>query len=192
MQYTTDCVYHVNMATTLVELLKEIDLGPAMRDLTEKQRGFVYAMIEIGGMNYSQAAREAGYEGSAGSIKTIGHRLAHDTRIQEAMREMGPRMLNAGLFVAARYVLETIDNPQVETKDRLKAAEMVMNRTGLHPTTEHKVAVTHKRESTEDTIKRIEGMAKNLGLDPAKLLGQAYIEAEFEEIKDPNDISDIL
>jgi phage terminase small subunit len=177
---------------SLVDLLRDIELGPAMRGLTEKQREFVYAMIETGGMNYSGAARAAGYQGDAEVMKVSGYRLAHDSRIQEAMREMGPRMLNAGLFIAARFVLETIDNPQIETKDRLKAAEMVMNRTGMHATSEHKVAVTHKNETTEQVMKEIAAMSKTLGVDPAKLLGGNIVEAEFEEIPNPDDIGDLL
>ena len=177
----------------LTGLLREIELGPAMRRLNEKQQNFVYAMIEFGGLNNSKAAQAAGYEGGPDSLKVTGYRLAHDSKIQEAMREMGPRMLNAGLFIAARFVLETIDNPQIDTKDRLKAAEMVMNRTGMHATSEHKVAVTHKDETSDEMIKRIEALSKNLGIDSKKLLGN-IIEAEFEEVPvhDENDLSDIL
>jgi phage terminase small subunit len=190
-----------NKQANLVDLLREIELGPAMRCLTEKQQNFVYAMIETGGMNFAAAARAAGYAGGPEADKVMGHRLAHDSRIQEAMREMGPRMLNAGLFIAARFVLETIDNPQIEVKDRLKAAEMVMNRTGMHATSEHKVAVTHKNETTEQVMKEIALMSKALGVDPAKLLGGNIVEAEFEEIEndsssetimDENDIGDLL
>ena len=182
------------MQKTTIELLRDIELGPAMQALTEKQRNFVYAMIEFGGLNNTRAAREAGYEGNTDTLKVTGHRLAHDTKVQEAMREMGPRMLNAGLFTAARFVLETIDNPQVEIKDRLKAAEMVMNRTGMNATTEHKIAVTHTTRTSDEMIKRIEQLSKSMGLDPKKLLGGAYIEAEFEEVEpfDESSIEDLL
>jgi phage terminase small subunit len=182
--------------TPLVNLLREIELGPAMQCLTEKQRNFVYAMIEGGGLNYTDAARAAGFEaGKEGSsqLRVIGHRMAHDTRIQEAMREMGPRMLNAGLFIAAKFVLETIDNPQVEIKDRLKASEMVMNRTGMHATSEQKINVTHKNETTEQVRKEIAQLSKQLGVDPKKLLGGNVVDAQFEEVPvDENSIEDLL
>lgn len=181
--------------TSLVDLLQDIELGPAMSKLTDRQRDFVYAMIEMGGLNYAGAARAAGYpagkEGSS-QLRVTGHRLAHDTKIQEAMREMGPRMLNAGIFIAARFVLETIDNPQVEIKDRLKASEMIMNRTGMHATSEHKVAVVHKDETSSEMIKRIEHLSRNLGIDSAKLLGGIITDAEYVEVPPEDDLSDIL
>lgn len=183
--------------TNLPAIIREIDHGPAMSQLTEKQRNFVYALIEQGGLSYAGAARAAGYSGGQNCMNVTGHRLAHDPKIQEALREMGPKILNAGLVVAAKFVLEVIDSPQFEAKDRLKAAEMVMNRTGMHQTTEHKVAVTHRSESSAEMIKSIELMASKYGLDAKKLIGDCVIEGVYEEVEKKieqplDDLSDLL
>lgn len=171
----------------------EATLGPAMLRLTERQRKFVMAMIELGGMGHARAAISAGYSynpDKPNKIEVQAHSLAHDEKIQDAIKEVGIRMLNAGAILAVKTVLDIADNPQAEMKDRLKAAEMIMNRSGLHAMTEHKATVVHKSESTSDTVKRIEQMAKKLGLDPAKLLGNCVIEGSFEEVPE-DDLGDI-
>lgn len=179
-----------------------------MSRLTDMQKAFVIAMIEYGGLDYTKAARAAGYKDSGtGAIRVHAHYLAHDERIQEAIKEEGQRRLNAGALMAVRTLLTIVDDPTAERKDRLKAAEMIMNRTGLHATSEHKVAVVHKDESGAEMVKRIEQLSKNLGLDSKKLLGGMVVEAEFEEVGnfpseekvvedgyeyDPNSIDDLL
>lgn len=184
-------------------------LGPAMLRLNERQRLFVTGMIAYGGLNNSRAALEAGYpnsENNPSQIRVTAHRLAHDENIQAAIKEEAVRMLNAGALVAVKVVLEIATDPGTEKKDRLKAAEMIMNRTGLHATSEHKVAVEHSSKSDKEAIANIERMAKALGLDARLLLGQGAVEAEFIDVterphvpddfmigaEDPNDIGDMF
>lgn len=182
------------MSNQIIEIPDETELGPAMQALSEKQRRFVMAMLEQGGVGPRRAALAAGYQETEKSngAAVSGHRLAHDPRIQEAIKEVSLKAINAGTFVAVKFVLDTIADETAEKKDRLKAAEMVMNRTGLHAMSESRTTVTHKTESRAEMIKDITLMARTLGVDPQKLLGGAVTEADFVEVKPEDDISDIL
>lgn len=191
-----------------ITISEDYQLGPAMQRLNERQRRFVHAMIENGGLNNRRAALDAGFADSPtnpNQLNVTAHRLSHDENIQAAIKEEGIRLLNAGTFLAVKVCLEIAADPTTMKKDKLKAAEMIMNRTGLHATSEHKVAVTHVDRTTDETVKRIEQLAKSMGLDPKLLLGQAAIDAEFVEVVerphvpddfiiggDPNDIGDLL
>lgn len=184
------------MSVTII-IPDDYQFGPAMQALTEKQQGFVIAMMETGGLNYTRAALAAGYTDNPrhpGQVRAQAHRLAHDEKIQAAIKEESLRRLGAASFIAIKTVLEIADDRTAETKDRLKAAEMIMNRTGLHATSEHKVAVEHTTKSDKETIARIEHLAKGLGLDPKVLLGRAVVDAVFEEVApvDEDDLSDVL
>ena len=172
-----------------VEVPKDYELGPAMSRLNERQQAFVMNMVTIGG-SHTRCAIAAGYAGPPEVVKTTAYRLAHDDKVQAAIKEVGQKMLNAGSLVAVKYLLDVLES-QAEDKDKLKAAEMVLNRTGLHATTEHKVAVTHVDETSEQTVKRIEAMAQRMGLDPAKLLGNIVTDAEFEEVEPEDTLDDI-
>lgn len=160
------------------------DLGPAMQALpSDRMRNFVMAMIETGGRDYTKCARLAGYAENI-SIKVTGWRLAHDARIQEAVREEGQRRLGTGIGVATNYLLELIENPVAGAKDRLRAAEMLFNRVGMPAQTEHKVSVEHTMSETA-ILDKITLLAKKHGLDPQALLGEGapkQIEGSFEEI----------
>lgn len=179
-----------------IEIPSEYNLGPAMKRLSERKQAFVVAMIEFGGNNYTRAARAAGYLDTPGShsIVVTAHKLAHDEYIQAAIKEEGQKRLNASTIMAVKTLLDIADDVTAEKKDRLKAAEMILNRTGLHATSEHKVAVTHKDETSDEMIKQIRQLSKNLGIDPKKLLGGVVVDAEFEEVPvassddDPDDI----
>ena len=180
-----------------ITLSEDYQLGPAMQRLNERQRRFVHAMIELGGLNNRRAALDAGFADSPtnpNQLNVTAHRLAHDENIQAAIKEEGIRLLNAGTFLAVKVCLEIAADPTTMKKDKLKAAEMIMNRTGLHATSEHKVAVEHTTKSDKETIARIEQLAKALGLDAKQLLGQGAIEAEFVDVTegDPDDIGDLF
>ncbi len=162
------------------------ELGPAMLKLNAAQRRFVIAMVEVGG-NQRRCALAAGYKANPESPTTLTNtacRLAHDEKIQEAMLEVGLRMLGAARIPTIKFVLDTILDESAERKDRLRAAQMVMDRTGLHAMSEHKVAVTHKDETSAQLIKEITQLSKVLGVDPKKLLGANTVDAEFEEVTD--------
>lgn len=167
------------------------ELGPAMRALpSDRMRAFVIAMHEnaaAGDGCQWKAARDAGYAGtdpdnrnkSTDSLKTTGHRLSHDERIQAAMLEEGRRRLGAmvplGTSVLAQIIQD--DSGKISTRDRMKAVSMVLNRTGLPETTEHKV-ITQRQYSEEEKIERALRLAKDLGLDGRALLGNIGIRLE--------------
>lgn len=176
----------------IITVPSDYDCGPAMKKLNDRQRGFVTAMLDFGGRNNTRAARAAGYDGVDEVLRVTAYRLAHDPKIQEAIKEEGEKRLNAGTIMAVNILFDILDDATTETKDRLKAVEMVLNRTGLHTKTEQKVTVTHKDETSKEMIAEIKLLSERLGIDPQKLLGNnAVIEAEFVEI-DENSLDDIL
>ena len=155
-------------------------LGPKMRSLSPHMRRFVMCLLEHGGDNYTRAAIAAGYATSGAAA--VGSRLAHDERIQDAMEEEARKRLKSGALLATSVLLDTIRNPTVQTKDKLKAIDMVLNRVGLHPLTEHKVTHEHTVDDA-DLIAKVKRLSGELGLDAQKLLGNAgVIEGEFKEV----------
>jgi phage terminase small subunit len=155
-------------------------------------------MLDFGGMNHTRAAMAAGYEGSVDVVKVTAHRLAHDPKIQDAIDEEAAKRLKTGKVMAVNTLLEIMESSSVENKDRLKAVEMLMNRTGMHATSEHKTTVTHRDETSEEVIEQIKQFSKAMGIDPKTFLGVGagteivqVEEAEFEEV-DENGIEDLL
>lgn len=156
---------------SVIKLPAEAALGPAMRNLpTDRQRLFVVAMLETGGRNISDAARLAGYaDNGNGTIRVLASRLSHDEKILAAMSEESTRRLQSGQILAVSTVLSIMDNGAAKDSDRLKAAEMLMNRTGMHATSEHKVTTQDISRTDDEVMERIKFLAKNLGLDPKAL-----------------------
>lgn len=171
--------------------------GPAMQKLNERQRLFVLNLMEFGDDNFTRAARAAGYTDTGDpkttAIRLQAHKLAHDPRIQEAMLEEAKRRLQGGLILAVSTLVTHVRS--ADPKVALKAAEMLMNRGGIHALSEHKVNVEHTLNE-EEMVKSIEMMAQKMGIDPSSLLGDAgvkqlppprqvpidVIDAEFEEV----------
>lgn len=161
-----------------------------MRQLNEKQRAFVIALIEMGGINYTRAALAAGYgNGNVKNAEVTGSRLAHDETIIAAIHEEAYRRLRSGAIMAVKTLLEIADDAGAKDGDRLKAVEMILDRTGLHSVTEHNLKVTRHDVTDEGMIKRITLLAQKQGLDPARLLGSAgvTVDAEFKVVN-----SDVL
>ncbi len=175
-------------------MTEEPKYGPAMSRLNERQRAFVTSMLDYGGKDNTKAAIEAGYEGTPVSIRVQAHRLAHDEKIQLAIREEAQKRLNASTVMAVNILLEIADDVTVAEKSRLTAIGMILDRTGLHATTEQKVTVTRVDETSAEMVKRIEQLATGLGLDAQKLLGNCVtVDAEFVEVKKPeDDLSDLF
>lgn len=167
-------------------------LGPCMLALTEKQRKFVWAMLDSGSANYTKCAAAAGYSTeSMNSLRVTAHTLAHDERIQAAIQEEARKRMTAGAIMATSHLVTIADSPG--HKDQLRAIQMLLDRSGLHSVTEQKVSVTHSAD--KDTLLReIAAMAREQGLDPQKLL-KGYgvvVDAEFNEVEDADDLGDIL
>jgi hypothetical protein len=155
----------------------EMDLaqfGPAMQALpNDRWRRFVIAMCEQGKLSYQAAAMTADPEGwgqNPSAAKQAGHDIAHDERTQAAIREEGQRRLGTGVALATATLLQFIEKDMLAPRDRMMAIKMLLNRSGLPETTEHKV--THAKELSEaEKMDQIVDLAKKLGVDPQTLLG---------------------
>lgn|SRR5262249_3511798 len=161
-----------------------------MLELNERQRKFVRAVIDLGRagiVNHTKAAAIAGYSGkSQASLRVRAHELAHDARVQAAILEESKRHINlAAAVVATPVVISIALDPEIDTRDRLRAAEMLFNRGGMPAQTEHKVTVEHKPPAK--MLDLAERLAAELGVDPTRLLGvnraaAKVIDAEFTNV----------
>lgn len=153
--------------------------GPAMAALpTDRQRKFVRALCETGGQNHTLAARKAGYTGNEITLNNTAHRLAHDPLILAALKEEADRRIRSGALLGASVLMEIAGDTM--HKDRFRAAQELLNRSGLQVITEHKVTVD-RGGNEKAMIERIASMAAQLGIDHKKLLG-GFVEGEFEEV----------
>lgn len=145
------------------------DLGPAMQALTTLQRRFVVAWFVSG--QREKAAHMAGYAGEPGDnlLSVSAHQVWHNPRVQAAIIEYAKSSLK-GLVPAALIALKSVIEDGGH-KDRVKAVGMILNRVGLHETTEQ--VVVHQQESREEQLMRITEKARALGLDPKIVLGGA-------------------
>lgn len=162
----------VEVAAPLSFLLPDdAKFGPAMTVLTNKQKLFVLACLDFGcNVNHSRAAMLAGYQGGPDVTKVKGHYLAHDPKIQAAFLEEAGKRLQAGTIAATALLIETMADKSQETKDRLKAAQMVLDRGGLHAMSEHKVVVNHTDDRASKLL-RLAELARAAGQDPREVLG---------------------
>jgi phage terminase small subunit len=174
-----------------------------MKACTPRQRAFVEAMLVTGGNNHKLCAMMAGYTGNDNTLRVTAHRLAHDSNVLAAIREEGDRRIRASVVMATSRLVSIAEN-STDEKVALKAIDMVLNRSGLHALTEHKVSIERPTDGVE-IKQRIVALAKELGLDPAKLLGHnaqmsalpapeegETVEAEFIEITGREGLEDLL
>jgi len=184
--------------TAIVRIEIETDhLGPAMRELTEKQQRFVVALLETGGTNEYQAARLAGY-GEMGA-RTRSYELARNPRVLAAIKEEALKRMQSGALMAASE-LYLIAGDRTH-KDQLKAIDMLLNRGGLIVETKHTLTVQDNR-TDDEIVARAAKFMKEMGMDPKAALarvGVEYVEAEFVEVTKPlpaeptvDDLSDFL
>lgn len=168
-------------------MASEDDYGPAMSALTEKQRGFVLALIEFPGISLAAAARRAGYSDVAEGAKVTGCRLARQDQIQVAMREEAGKVLNASSLVAAGVLMAILTDDGVDAKDRIKAAGMLLDRSGFGAAQTINVNKTTTDRTGKAIMGRIAELAGKLGVDSTKLLAvgnpATVVEGEFSEVK---------
>lgn len=97
--------------------------------------------------------------------------------------------MRSGAILAVSVLLKIANDPTTKDGDKLKAVDMILNRSGLHATTEHTVKVEHLDMTEASMVKRIKLLAEKQGLDPLKLLGSVgVIEGEFTVVDDLSDI----
>lgn len=166
----------------------EEDYGPAMAALSERQRAFVLAMIEVPGCSHAAAARRAGYSDLSEGAKVRGHYLAHSPGVQAAIREEAAKRLNAASLTAAGVLLALLTDDEVKPKDRITAAGMLLDRSGFGAAQTINVNKTVTDRTGAAIMERIKSLAAKHGLDPMKLLTQeprpSVVDAEFSEVKD--------
>lgn len=195
-----------NMTTQpVVPVPVEGSLGPAMNALAnDNQRAFVIALLNNGDDNHKRAALDAGYTGTDNALRVTGHRLYHDDGILAAIHEEAVRRLNAGKIMAVSTLL-TLARGAQKDGDKLKAIDMILNRTGMHGMTEHKVTVNDISKTDAAMVERINTLAKELGIpiDLEKMLGRnnpalpkptEVVDAEFTVVEVPSNagIEDLL
>jgi hypothetical protein len=163
-------------AAPLVGEIDESSLGPAMRKLTEKQRRFVLE-LQAGPAGYGcqlRATRAAGYGTPTTSSKALrveASRLLHNSKVQDALREVGGKLIQASAFQAIRNVVDIANN--MRHRDCLKANLALLDRGGFAVETVHHVAVEHDHKhsiaATPEVLARIRQLAFAAGLNPAAL-----------------------
>lgn len=162
------------------------EFGPAMAALNERQRAFVMALIEFPGISFSDAARRAGYlDADTGAIRVRAHYCAHNPAVQAALREEAGKRLNSSSLTAASVLMELLTDTEVDPKDRIKAAGMLLDRSGFGAAQTINVNKTTTDRTGKAIMERIAALSQKLGVDATKLLGPAaVVEAEFSEVKD--------
>lgn len=175
---------------TPIQLPDHGEWGPAMRALgSDRQRAFVFAFVMGGGRNYKAAYLEAGYSpGTHNAAAVEAYKLAHDDRIQAAIREESAKRLGRAGAAAADFLARVIEDEDMKTGLRMKASLEILNRIGIHAMTEHKVTV-EKKMNPQEKIDHAVALAKALGLDPQKLLGAAGV-ALPPPVSDTSEIED--
>jgi phage terminase small subunit len=172
-------------ATPLVGEIVESALGPCMLALTAKQRRFVLE-LQRGPAGYGsavRAVRAAGYgtpTSSSRALRVEAHRALHNPKIQEALREVGGKIIRAEAFQSIQTTASIARN--MKHKDCLKANLALMDRGGFGVETVHHVEVEHKHaiEATPKVLERIRQLALAAGLNPAAL--PPTIDATAEQI----------
>jgi hypothetical protein len=168
-------------------------MGPKMASLTELRRKFVYNLMNQPKRNATAAAEAAGYSAvSRASLMVQAHLLLHDSNIQDALVEETERRLRGCLPAAVATIAEIMENPQEGGSNRLKAAEMVMDRSGLHAVSET-IQTDGGPLQEPDRMKRIIELARSMNMPVEKLIGRRLalqkpteeplvLEGEYEEM----------
>jgi phage terminase small subunit len=120
------------------------ELGPCMLALTTLQRRFVLELAS-GPSGYGsevRAARAAGYSGDDASVRVLANKVLHNPKVQNALREVGGKLIRAAAFTAIRQT-EKIAN-DIEHRDCLKACLALMDRGGFAVESHHTITVEHK------------------------------------------------
>lgn len=149
--------------------------GPAMTALTEKQRAFVIAWNNSGGINAAECARAAGYASGRGKEWMAAHRQLHDPAVAAAMIEDAQARLRADLPEVLDRIDAIANNPQ--DKNHFKALQMKAHHGGLIETvrTEH---TEHIRLTFEQKIERIKALEAQVG-------DSLITDAQYEEVAPP-------
>jgi len=169
----------------------EETLGPCMRALTEKQRRFVLE-LRHGPAGYGseiRAARAAGYGKPTSSdlvLRVEAHRTLHNPKVQEALREVGGKIIRAEAFQSIKNTVAIAND--LQHRDCLKANLALMDRGGFAVETSHHVTVEHKVNYVQQAIEEV-ARFKALGVARDRLEqiygsdGLYHLEQQIERSK---------
>jgi phage terminase small subunit len=168
-----------------VPMPNEADLGDAMLQITEAQRGFVIAFLETGGQEHQRAAWMAGFGNSMEAAAVAASRMMRNPNVLAAIREEADRRLKSGAILGASVLVEIASD--TKHKDRFKAGVELLNRSGLIVEQTHRV-IHEDHRSDAELERAVVNLAGRLGVDPKMLLGHAAagavaaVDAEFTEV----------
>jgi hypothetical protein len=165
----------------------EASLGPAMKALSPRLRQFVLELSAgpVGDYGSSvRAARAAGLgtpTSSDVSMRNLAYQALHDPRVQEALHEVGVKIIRAASFMALRN-LEAIAGDK-NHKDAFKACLALVDR-GFPLQTEHKVTVEHidyTKQAIEElrTLRRL-GVARERLVELYGADGLFHLERQLD------------
>jgi phage terminase small subunit len=173
-------------STDLINPQDEPEFGPAMQALSPKMRAFVLAVLDQRRRNNTAAARRAGYsDTSAVAIRVHAHRLAHDARVIAALHEEAGKRLETAAHIAAGVVVDVMTDKEATNRDKLKAAGMLLDRTGFGASQTINVNKTVTRKMDVSAAQqKIAEFRQRFPEQFAKLLGGGapVIEGEFTEV----------
>lgn len=157
---------------------------PELKRLKPEYQRFVWQWTH-NGCSVSRAAASIGYSVNAGNS------ILKRQEVIDAITALTDRMLHSAAIPAILAVEEIVKDPL--HKDRLKAAAMILNRTGWPEVQEHRVKVEKVPDEAAMMQAAID-LAKKLGIDPASLVGRTalqMIELQAEPL-DPHSVDQPL
>jgi hypothetical protein len=153
---------------------EDLAWGPAMQSLSPRRRAYVLAQLSDPLANPTVWARRAGFSDKGLACKVRGHQLEHDEKVMRAVQEVVRQHLESrGPAVGVATLLkiaQTDGHPQ-----QVRAAEGLLDRTGFHAMSEHKVLV--ERRDPAAMIARVRELAAQFGIDADELLTRGRMKA---------------
>src|SRR5262245_35758601 len=154
-----------------------MELGPAMAALNPRQRDFVLAYVAMPQATGCELARLAGYhEGK----RTQASRLLRTPSVIAAIHEVLAKTYRGRGAAVAQDVMLTIAM-NANHQHQLKAAMALADRGGFGAMSEQKLTVEHRDMTSDMLIKKIQGLARRLGIDETKVLGAPAVVIAPEE-----------
>jgi hypothetical protein len=142
----------------------ELEMGPAMSKLNEKQRLFVLAMLADPHGFQGSWAEAAGYSTKGDSHHVRACRLMQDPRIVAAAQEIARQHLGGnGPALAVRNLINIAKNEK--HPKHYDASLAILNRVGMSEKTEHRVVVEHWNDAEMEELCRRLALEMNVPLE---------------------------
>jgi phage terminase small subunit len=163
-----------------------------MDTLTQKQRAFVDAFVQLGGKHQEKAALAAGYSKSGAA--SIASHLLRRPDVLAYLKHVAETRVKAGI-VRSVEVLETLrDDVSISPETRRKCAEVLLGHAGLIVARVSETTI-RVEETRDQQIAEVLRLCKANGVDPAVLgLGGlvAFVGRDrAEKLAAPRDVIDV-